>query len=182
MSAALSVDERRARLAAYVAAERGSLRARLVRLGLSEADADDALSEATADGLRDVGQVRDLTRLPAWFGRVVRRAGARVRASRRRELVTDAPPELTTELPADPGCRCASRLLERLPPLTRALVERVDVGGERVNDAAESLGLTPNAASVRLFRARARLRELMFECCGAQSAREADATCECPAP
>lgn len=180
---ALSPDTRRARLATLVAAERAALLGRLRRLGLSEADADDALSEATAEGLRDVDQVRDLERLPAWFARLVRRAGIRARRAGRREIAVAEPPEPapSEDLDAD-GCRCAPRLLAALPPTTRDLVRRVDVDDDAVADAARALGLSPNAASVRLFRARQRLRDEVLACCGARSVAEANASCACDTP
>lgn len=180
----LSQEVRRARLAAHVATERGALVGRLRRLGLSPADADDALSEATTDGLRDVGQLRELDRLPAWFARLVRRAGLRALRAGRREIPVAEPPEATTsaEGPERSGCACAPRLLEALPAVTRLLVQRVDVEDAPVGDVARGLGLTPNAASVRLFRARQRLRDDMLACCGARSVAEANATCACDEP
>lgn len=53
-------------------------------------------------------------------------------------------------------------LLQRaasMPELERAAIELVDLAGLSPRDAARTLGISPGAMRVRLFRARARLRK-----------------------
>ena len=57
-------------------------------------------------------------------------------------------------------------------------VERVDLGGMPVPQAAAALGITANNAGVRLHRARAALRRQLERCCGACSDHHCrDCTC-----
>jgi RNA polymerase sigma-70 factor (ECF subfamily) len=53
------------------------------------------------------------------------------------------------------------RPLERLTPAEREVVELVDVAGFSVNEAATAVGITSGSARVRLFRARAKLRQAL---------------------
>jgi RNA polymerase sigma-70 factor (ECF subfamily) len=45
-----------------------------------------------------------------------------------------------------------------MPELERAAIELVDLTGLAPRDAARTLGISPGAMRVRLFRARTRLR------------------------
>jgi RNA polymerase sigma-70 factor (ECF subfamily) len=64
-------------------------------------------------------------------------------------------------------CACLGRVIDTLKPRHAALLRRVDLNGEAVQDAARALQLTPNHASVTLHRARLELREKLTAFCGA---------------
>jgi len=153
----------------------------------SAADAEDILQDALVRGLAHAGDVRDEETAVAWFYRVLRNAVAdhwRARAAdgRRREA-------LARELPAagpDPAaagelCRCFEALLPTLKPEQAALIQAVDLAGRRPVDVAAEQGISPNAAMVRLHRARKALRVRLEETCRACAAHGC-LDCSCAPP
>jgi len=71
------------------------------------------------------------------------------------------PPELEARL-----CECVKGLLPTLSPDHADILARVDLGGATPAEAALALGITANAASVRLHRARKALHERLVATCG----------------
>jgi RNA polymerase sigma-70 factor (ECF subfamily) len=59
-----------------------------------------------------------------------------------------------------------SRLASTLKPEYENAIRRVDVDGTAVQDFAAEAGITPNNASVRVFRAREALRKQVKVSCG----------------
>lgn len=119
-----------------------------------------------------------------WFYRILRRSiidvyrkqGARQRALERfeKELPESPDDEEEKEL-----CKCFKRLLPLVPGQYRELLQEVDLKGERLEDVAETLGVTRNNLTVRLHRARKHLRKALTDNCGACSAHGCiDCTCE----
>jgi RNA polymerase sigma-70 factor (ECF subfamily) len=142
------------------------------RLG-DRALAEDILQDAFVKSLEKEADARDETSSVAWFYRTLRnavidhyrRSGTRNRAleSLARELdgAAEPPPELRDEI-----CGCVSRLASTLKPEYEAAIRRVDVEGAPVQDFAAEAGITPNNASVRVFRAREALRKQVKTSCG----------------
>ena len=64
-------------------------------------------------------------------------------------------------------CQCVKRLADELKPEYAEAVRRVDVEGESLSEYAAGIGITPNNAAVRTFRAREALRKRVQEACGA---------------
>jgi RNA polymerase sigma-70 factor (ECF subfamily) len=144
--------------------------------------AEDLLQEAFARALERAEQVRDEESVRAWFYRLLRRAvidqqrraGA---AARRLERLAEALSDDAREGAArDEGlarelesavCACVTALAGTLKPEYARALQRVDVEGARVQDFAAETGIAPGNASVRLFRARAALRERVQSACGA---------------
>ena len=67
---------------------------------------------------------------------------------------------------------CLRRCLQQLDPLNRRIITRYYIGSERVKidnrrQLAESLGLSPNALTIRACRIRARLEACVRRCAGA---------------
>ena len=60
----------------------------------------------------------------------------------------------------------------------REILKSVDCDDESVQDYARRTDITPNSASVRLFRARKALREKLLDACHTTSAAEC-MTCDC---
>lgn len=152
----------------------------------SGADAEDLLQQALLKALERVGSLRAGDRLEAWFYRVLRNTiadhhaeGAR-RESREERLElhaegAEAPP---AEAPA--VCGCSLGVLETIRPDYAAILRRVDLDGDKLEDTARALHIAPNNAKVRLHRARKSMRSALLSFCGTDSAR-ACLTCDCEA-
>ncbi|MGK2856944.1 MAG: RNA polymerase sigma factor [Thermoanaerobaculia bacterium] len=157
------------------------------RLG-DRALAEDILQDAFVKSLEKASDARDETSSVAWFYRTLRnavidhyrRSGTRNRAleSLARELdgASEPPPELRDEI-----CGCVARLASTLKPEYEAAIRRVDVEGAPVQDFAAEAGITPNNASVRVFRAREALRKQVKTSCGT-CAEHGCLECSCGKP
>lgn len=154
----------------------------------SDAEAEDILQNSLVKALRHANELRDADRLTAWFYQLLRHSVIdhyRARgAGRRRD---DALATLVTALQEDvspaPGweteiCTCLGRVVDTLKPHHRALLRRVDLANESVADAARSLGVSANHASVTLYRARKELRTRLEAFCG-NCADGACLDCDC---
>jgi len=106
-----------------------------------------------------------------WFYRVLRNAiidhhrrGAA--AARTHEALQHEPtPEDDAELHRI-ACRCVGGLVATLKPEYATALQRIDVDGVAVKDFATEAGITASNAGVRVFRARAALREQVARACG----------------
>ncbi len=138
----------------------------------SRADAEDILQDAFTRGLARAGEIRDEERAVAWFYRLLRNAvvdhwRAQAARGRRDEALAREP---MTEAAPDPEsegeiCRCLEALLPTLRPEYAEILRAVDLGGKRPVDIAAEQGLTPNAAMVKLHRARKALRVRLEQSC-----------------
>ncbi|MEO6711047.1 MAG: RNA polymerase sigma factor [Planctomycetota bacterium] len=133
--------------------------------------AEDMLQAAFARGLARIPDALSSETAVAWFFRILRNALVdhyRRAASGPRRL-GEFEVELA-DLAEDPQavqevCRCILQLAETLKPEYAAALRLVDVGGASVQEFAREAGITPNNASVRLFRAReALLKRLQATC------------------
>jgi len=135
--------------------------------------AEDILQDAFVRGLARARQLRDRESVVAWFYRTLRNALTdhwRRRGSERKvfeELVASsaAEPSIDPEL-MQTVCECATALLDTLKPEYAEALRRVDLDGLAVKQFAQENNLSPNNASVRLFRAREALRRHVERCCG----------------
>lgn len=134
--------------------------------------AEDILQEAFVRGLARAGQLRDEESAVAWFYRSLRNALAdHWRRSSTERRIFDPSSDGVAEPSVDPElmqtvCGCATTLLETLKPEYAEALRRVELGGVSVQDYARERKLTPNNASVRLFRAREALRRQLERSCG----------------
>jgi len=118
-----------------------------------------------------------------WFYRILRRSIIdmyRRKETRKRfvEKFEQSLPDRVTPEDQAAICRCYKGLLPLIPTSHRALLERIDLGGESVSDVATSLGITENALHVRLHRARKALRVELEKTCRACSKHGClDCTC-----
>jgi RNA polymerase sigma-70 factor (ECF subfamily) len=175
------------RIALALNAQSAAFKAFLVARVGSEAEAEDILQNGLLKALRRAGELQDEAKLTAWFYQLLRHAVIdhyRSRAAGRRRddalgttlaaLGEDiAPPDWEAQL-----CTCLGSVVDTLKPAYAALLRRVDLNGESVQDAAKALKLTPNNASVTLHRARRDLREKLKSFCGA-CADGACLDCDC---
>ncbi|MDP1572602.1 MAG: sigma-70 family RNA polymerase sigma factor [Vicinamibacterales bacterium] len=135
--------------------------------------AEDILQEAFAKVVARPEQTPTDEAIVPWFYRTLRNAavdqfrrrGAADRAHEgfARELEThQAPsPEMAAEI-----CACVSRLATTLKPEYAEALEAIEVRGTPVKAFAETIGLSPGNAAVRVFRARAALKKRVTESCG----------------
>lgn len=153
----------------------------------SRAVAEEILQAAFVRSLEKASELRDDERAVAWFFRLLRNAvidhyrrrAAYGRAIERSaaEQPTAAPPPDDDELNAQ-VCQCVSALLPSLQPSYAELLERVEIGGQSVSDAARELGITAGNAAVRLHRARLALKQALEKSCGTCAAHGClDCTC-----
>ncbi|HEX8109831.1 MAG TPA: sigma-70 family RNA polymerase sigma factor [Kofleriaceae bacterium] len=155
-------------LAALVASHREFLSYVERRVG-DRALAEDILQDALVRSLDKVGDVQES--LIGWFYRVLRNAiidHVRRRAAQDRRLAAmegGSPTHADAAL-EDVVCRCVTKLAETLKPEYAVALRRVDVEGLSVKDYANEAGISPNNASVRMFRAREALRKQVARACG----------------
>lgn len=146
---------------------------------LPSGDVDDVLQTAAMRAVERARSLNDVERVLPWLFRVHRNVVAdtlRAEASRERILrdVDASPdPETVPDL-----CGCSVVQAQRLPASYADVLVLVDAGDATVADAAASLGITENNASVRLHRARKALRKAMREHCGVESPRDC-LSCRC---
>ncbi len=119
--------------------------------------------------------MRDEERAVAWFYRLLRNAvvdhyrhrGAERRALQAHAAETSVAVSFDEVAMRDTVCKCVGELAATLKPEFAAIIQRVDVQGDSVPEAAAALGITANNAGVRLHRARAALRKQLEKVCGA---------------
>jgi RNA polymerase sigma-70 factor (ECF subfamily) len=139
--------------------------------------AEDILQDAFVRSIDKVDGLRDPGAAVAWFYRLLRNAV--VDHQRRSGTASRALSAFASELEAaDVGeeahrdvCRCVSDLAQALKPEYAAALQRIEVEGVPVKDYASEAGITSNNAAVRVFRARAALRERVHATCGACAGR-----------
>jgi RNA polymerase sigma-70 factor (ECF subfamily) len=142
------------------------------RVGSREV-AEDILQDAFVRGLVRADQLRDRDSVVAWFYRSLRNALVDHwrKSNSERRIFDDDPLAVDGEPAADPElmktvCACATALLDTLKPEYATALRRVDLDGVGVKEFAQETNVTPNNASVRLFRAREALRKQLERSCG----------------
>lgn len=161
--------------------ERGRFLAFLTtRLG-NATDAEDLLQHAFVKALRHAEELREDTRLNAWFYRILRHAI--IDHVRSRRAAADRDEEWARQVFADPEseariCACLNGVIATLRPAHAELIRRVGLDGEPVAAAATALGMTAGNASVLLHRARGELRRRLEVTCG-ECSESACRNCDC---
>lgn len=138
----------------------------------SRAEAEDILQEAFVKSMQRQDALRDDESAVSWFYRMLRNAvidrhRRRAAAARgidalAREMSDEQPPQEFVET----ACSCVRRLSETLKPEYAEALARVEVDGVAVKEYAEQIGITASNAAVRVHRARAALKQRVFESCG----------------
>lgn len=156
------------------------------RLG-DRALAEDILQDAFVRTIEKGGAVRDEESSVAWFYSILRnavidhyrRSASRGRAlellAKEMEGASEPPPELHGAI-----CACIGQLATSLKPEYAEAIQRVEVEGVAVQDFAGQVGITPNNAAVRVFRAREALRKQVKASCGT-CAEHGCVDCRCSA-
>lgn len=163
-----------------VAQER-ELRA-FVRARVPLADVDDVLQTAAIRAVERAASLEQPERVVAWLYRLHRNVitdALRKRGSReRREQLSADTPEVVVEPPQEEQCACSLVLARRMSPAYATILSLVDVGGASISEAAQTLAISANNATVRLHRARKALRQAMLEHCGVDNPSDC-ANCRC---
>ena len=136
----------------------------------SRAVAEDLLQDAF---VRSAGRLSadDEGSVLAWFYRTVKNAA--VDYHRRRKTANKAFDAFAAE-PVEEGeedfraavCQCVAQLAQTLKPEYAEALKRIELDGISVKDYAAEAGLSANNAGVRIFRARAALRNQVTRSCG----------------
>lgn len=147
------------------------------------ATAEDILQGAYLKAVERGSGIRQGESTVAWFYRILRNAVTdhyRRRASR-----TKAHEALAAELPEiyEPEvkatvCECIGDVIENLKPEYRSAIQQVDLDEKPVEVFAHAEQISPNNASVRLFRARKAVAKHLKTVCGACAEHKClDCTC-----
>ena len=152
------------------------------RLTGNEEDARDVAQEACLRAWRGVRKFRGDSRFSTWMYRITANCASTLLARRSKgsheelsadEAVVDQRPEVDPEAMAEAGYvrdRMTAALAE-LPPRLRAVVVLRDIYDLPHEAIAAELGISEDAAKVRLHRARRKLRERLFPMPGEERAR-----------
>lgn len=147
----------------------------------SEEDARDAVQDAFVSAFRSIGKFGSNAQLSTWLHRIVVNACLmRLRTQRRRpeEDIEEYLPRFRDDghqvLPSERWSENAESILQRtelvgivrsaidqLPDTYREVLLLRDIEELSTDEAAEALGVTPNAVKIRLHRARQALRTLL---------------------
>ena len=157
----------------------GFARKRVGDAHLAEDVVQESLVKALTADRRPAGEEDTI----AWFYRILRRSI--IDLYRRHEARNRALDRFEKELPESPSaaderllCQCFKRLLPSVPEQYRELLQQIDLDGEDPAEVAAALGVTQNNLTVRLHRARRRLREMLSRNCRACSKHGClDCTC-----
>jgi len=157
-----------------LSARREQFRAFLVNRVGNEADADDILQNGLLKAMHASETLHDQEKLVAWFYRLLRNSiidHVRARnASSLRDEAWQQQLDLTGNEPASAVvCLCYKGLLPKLSERESALLQRVELNDESVATVAADMGVSANAASIALHRARTKLRAHLVEFCGSCS-------------
>jgi RNA polymerase sigma-70 factor (ECF subfamily) len=152
------------------------------RLTGNEEDARDVAQEACLRAWRGIKRFRGDSRFSTWMYRITANCASTLLARRSKgsheelsadDAVADQRPEVDPEAMAEAGYvrdRMTAALAE-LPPRLRAVVVLRDIYDLPHEAIAAELGISQEAAKVRLHRARRKLRERLFPMPGEERAR-----------
>lgn len=148
--------------------------------------AEDIVQDSLLKALRSDRKPKVGEDVVAWFYRILRHSI--IDLYRRRDVRKNALEQFEKELSEEPDaaakrvvCQCMKRLLPGLPEQYRDLLQRIDLDGASPKEAATALGLTPNNVTVRLHRARQKLRAGLEQTCKVCSKHGClDCTCDTP--
>jgi RNA polymerase sigma-70 factor (ECF subfamily) len=143
----------------------------------NEFDAADATQDAFVAAWKQIGSLRDASRLEAWLGRIAINSARMVVRGRRRRSVREIREldavTLTVAAPSDPGPigpaaadrdgRTLAAALDRLDPDRRAILALRHLEGKGIPEIAATLGIPEGTAKSRLFAARKALQAAIAE-------------------
>ncbi|MCH8979417.1 MAG: RNA polymerase sigma factor SigZ [Armatimonadetes bacterium] len=131
--------------------------------------ADDLLQDVFVRVHEQIGTLKDQESLKAWIYRIAR--NAIVDRSRSEKKTHELPESL-----ADPGgedtdgaqkqiSECVLPFVQRLPEPYRLAVMLSEIEGLTQQEVADKLGLSLSGAKSRVQRGRAKIKEMLLDCC-----------------
>ena len=132
--------------------------------------AEDILQDSLLRAVQALPALRDEQRLVPWFYNILNNAIVdtyRRQGVERRYVSADGLEEEPAAEREDESvlCECFRELVPTLKSEYAELIERLELGAESPEAAAERLGITPNNLKVRRHRARQALRRRLDETC-----------------
>lgn len=127
----------------------------------SAADRDDAVQEALLRAWEKRGTLRDARYFDTWLIRILLNVCHDHQRRRRRDVLTDAPPE--PEARDDPRLEQLRDALSALGEKQRVCVLLHYIEGYELREVARMLGVGESAVKLRLMRGRRKLRQLLTE-------------------
>ena len=145
--------------------------------------AADAVQESLLRALKAAPGLKDDANLLAWFYRILRNVLTDLhrRNGRERNKLDEFQHEADTRDAEveTAACACLRGLLPALKPEYADAIQRLDLGGESPDQAADALGISRNTLKVRLHRARRQLRSRLEQTCKTCATHGClDCTCE----
>ena len=147
------------------------------------ATAEDILHSAYQKTLEHGSEIRNTESTLAWFYRILRNAVIdhyrrnAARSKAHTEFANESPVSYEPEL-AGAVCACVNNVVHDLKSEYRTAIEQVDLGGNSIEEFAQSEQISPNNASVRLHRARRTVARQLTRICGACAEHKClDCTC-----
>ncbi len=146
--------------------------------------AEDLVQDSLLKAIKADRKPSEAEDVVVWFYRILRHSI--IDLYRRRGAEDRFLERIKTGLPNEPDasaetalCHCFERLLPDLPPQYRELLKKIDLDGVSPEEAASQLGISANNLTVRLHRARKRLRAEIERACRLCSKHGClDCTCE----
>ena len=135
------------------------------RLAADDALAEDWAQEAWVRIFRAIGSFRGDSRFTTWLHRIAVNSALHGRRWRERRVRHEAP--MPETIPARPGSDQTllrlklEKAMQQLPDRMRQVLVLHDIEGYTHEDIAEFLGVTAGTSKSQLFKARARMRELL---------------------
>lgn len=135
------------------------------RLAGEDALAEDWAQEAWVRAIRALPGFREESRFSTWLHRIAVNAALHARRSRERRVSREEP--LEDVHPARPMGEDAllrmrlEKAMERLPEGMRRVLVLHDVEGYTHEEIGEMLGVAPGTCKSQLFKARAKMRQLL---------------------
>ena len=166
----------------------GRIRRYLARIA-GPAMADDLTQDTFARISQALAGFRGAAALSTWIYRIATNVALdRARSPESRLQARAAEPEVLAALSTTPGIEldiarremseCVRDYVDQLPPDFRLVVVLSDLEGLPDREIAEVLGITLEAAKIRLHRARARLRQMLEQGCEISRDERNELTCD----
>jgi RNA polymerase sigma-70 factor (ECF subfamily) len=132
------------------------------------ATAEDILQDVFVKIQAKLGKLEDPAKLQSWLHQIAR--NAIIDHYRRRKETTEVPESLPAEAPADDaemeGLKAAfRRMIYSLPDQYRDALVLTEFDGLTQKELAERLGISVSGVKSRVQRGRAKLKEMLHECC-----------------
>ena len=137
----------------------------LRHLGVATADLEDVLQEVFVVVHRRIAQYREQDKIRAWLYAIALRVAKdyRRRAHRRREQLTDVPPEVShgpsqaNDVESQQTLQLVERMIAALPEKQRAVFVLFEIEQLSMHEVALAVGCPLPTAYARLHKARERL-------------------------